>query len=208
MRKTFASILIVVCIICLAACGKKKDKKSDATAEKLLPEGYEAFCKDSFENNICGALDGYAWAKDKNVVLIENSQCTSKREIWDSFFKVTEAKNPASVFCAFYYSLSEESTSEDSNYPKLYFYYLTYDGNKYTIKTRACDTSTPDSDKQYSYLKHYKGDMPKTAKYDHYEYYVLVNDPSVTWEDIQKGMFSSQSGDYIDNYVVFSNYYD
>jgi hypothetical protein len=36
--------------------------------------------------------------------------------------------------------------------------------------------------------------------------YVLVNDNSVTWEDIYKGMISSQAGATIDHTAVYNKY--
>ena len=36
------------------------------------------------------------------------------------------------------------------------------------------------------------------------ERYVLTNENTVTWEDIVNGMLSSQSGDAIDHYSVYT----
>ena len=51
---------------------------------------------------------------------------------------------------------------------------------------------------------HYTGESSTAnTAYDAYSEYVLVNDRNVTWEDIQKGMFSSQFGDYIAHDTVY-----
>ena len=42
--------------------------------------------------------------------------------------------------------------------------------------------------------------------YNGYEHYVLVNDESVTWEQIFNGLISSHYGDGIDHWTVYSEY--
>ena len=42
-----------------------------------------------------------------------------------------------------------------------------------------------------------------SAVFSDYTYYVLVNDDTVTWEQIEHGMFSSRFGDWIDHQTVY-----
>jgi len=51
----------------------------------------------------------------------------------------------------------------------------------------------------------YEGKANPEAIFSAYTYYVLVNDKNVTWSDIEKGMHSSQFGDSVDHYKVYSD---
>mgnify|MGYP000918393669 CR=1 FL=1 len=45
----------------------------------------------------------------------------------------------------------------------------------------------------------------ETAVFSEYTYYVLVNDNTVSWDDIEHGMLSSRLGDWIDHFKVYSD---
>ena len=54
---------------------------------------------------------------------------------------------------------------------------------------------------------HFTGEKEQeNMAYDAYENYVLVNDSSVTWEQIFEGMISSRFGDGIDHWTIASDY--
>ena len=63
----------------------------------------------------------------------------------------------------------------------------------------------PDYTESFACLCHYTGKAPPTALFTDYEYFVLTDDPEITWEEIERGMFSSQSGDRIRHFTVFSD---
>ena len=78
---------------------------------------------------------------------------------------------------------------------------MSFDGKKYIIE------SVEDGkrfSKEYQYLVKYEGrPNSATATFSKYTYYVLVDDNTVTWDDIEHGMFSSQSGYWIEPYRVY-----
>lgn len=76
---------------------------------------------------------------------------------------------------------------------------LSFDGTVYTI--------TGDSDSYtYRYLKHYTGEKAwENADHDAFEYYVLVNDDSVTWEDIASGKLNGQD-DGLAHWTVYAEF--
>ena len=45
-----------------------------------------------------------------------------------------------------------------------------------------------------------------TALFKSYVYYVLVNDNTVTWEELEWGLYSSQMGDYIPHDKVYTDW--
>ncbi len=83
---------------------------------------------------------------------------------------------------------------------------LSYDGRKYKIMIRESTKTEPEKISEYKYLKRYTGKPSSSSStFSFYEYYVLVNDNSVTWEQIEYGMLSSRWGDEIDHYMVYEN---
>lgn len=139
-------------------------------------------------------------ARTDSCVVYENSDITSGQEIWNDFAgKASEGKKTM-VRLAFYYD-REDTLSEG---PRLYINDLFYDGNKYELLSLEEGKETR---KTYKYMKRYEGTPSSdTAIFSRYLRYVLVNTDEVTWEDIEHGMFSSQSGDWIDHKTVYVNY--
>jgi hypothetical protein len=79
---------------------------------------------------------------------------------------------------------------------------LSFDGKKYIIEGVEDDKLIS---KEYKYLVKYEGRPNSTAIFSKYTYYVLVDDNTVTWGDIEHGMVSSHFGDWIDHSTVYSD---
>ena len=61
--------------------------------------------------------------------------------------------------------------------------------------------------KHFKYLLHFTGDAPSsTALFSSYDDYVLVDDPTATWEGIIAGLASSQFGAGYKHCTVYRNY--
>ena len=99
----------------------------------------------------------------------------------------------------------EKATRQD--YPSLFLTELSFDGSTYTTcplnrvegdYVHAERKGIDSSKKSWKYLKRLT-DVPRveSALYKSAERYVLVNDDSITWDDLISGMISSQMGDYI-----------
>ena len=148
-------------------------------------------------------------AVENGYVVHMDGDVTNGQEIWESFISDTSQGKAASVQVAEYYTLDEERCSEEyfeayrEDYPMLFLFDLTFDGSTYTLKWKEGDKEYI---RQFQYLMHYTGEAPTThATYDTYSRYVLTNDNNVTWEELQKGMFSSQLGDYIEHHSVYTD---
>ena len=73
---------------------------------------------------------------------------------------------------------------------------LTFDGTAYTITTQDSNTYT------FRFLKRYAGEKEKEDDpYDAYEYYVLVNTPDATFQDIQSGKLGE-----LDHWTVYADW--
>ncbi|WP_295084084.1 immunoglobulin-like domain-containing protein [Ruminococcus sp.] len=167
-----------------------------------------------FENKLCTAEEALEWAYNNPVVVQDDTHITSGKDIWEQFFDSANAKKPASVMCVYNYVLHKESMApelyeeEKDLYPQLFFCMLNYDGEEFHVKIRKSDETELDSDETYKYLLHLSAKNPDTALYRYTDEYVLVNDPSVTWEKLQRSMFSSQSGDWIKHSTVYTDMYN
>ena len=144
---------------------------------------------------------------EAGYVVHMDGDVTNGQYTWASFPDKVEKGNAASVRLAKYYTLNRESCSEEyyeankEDYPVLYLFDLYFDGKVYTLEWKE---GNKEYARKYRYLMHYTGESPTAnAAYDTYSEYVLVNDQKVSWEDIQRGMFSSQLGDYIAHDTVY-----
>jgi len=159
-----------------------------------------------------GADEALKTAKSSGVVVFEDSSITSGKEIWNEFYKNTQSGSSAMVTCAYYYTLDKEHMSEElyeqekDNYPVLYFSLVEYDGEKYTVKYRDSDKHTLDSQGTFKYLKHFKEQMFDTASYETHDCYYLVDDNTVTYQQIRTSLFSSDSREIIKCDLVYSDY--
>ena len=167
---------------------------------------------DSLFQTVCSADEALKLAKKTDTVVFEQQGCTSGREVWDSFFRSVSNGKPASVLCAHYFVLDKERISEElyeeeeNEYPKLFFYYVEYDGKEYHIKTRESTKETPDDRETFQNLLHLTGEAPETALYSAYDRYVLTDEPSITWEDIEAGLYSSQAGAGYRHFTVYEDF--
>ncbi len=150
-------------------------------------------------------------AKADKCVVFENSDITSGKSIWDSFVKTTSEGKVSAVRLGYYYTLDDPSRYSKEyydeikdDYPVLYMQDLSFDGNKYFIEFIEDGQLRS---KEYSYLMKYDG-KPKSpsATFAEYTFYVLVDDNTVTWDEIERGMLSSKLGDAIDHVKVYSDY--
>jgi len=187
MKRITAFLILIICI--LTAC---------ENTSGILP--YDQLSKDYTLED----------AKDDGCVVYEDLDITSGKAVWDKFIEDTENGKNSTVRIAFYYTLGDPSHYSKEyyeeikdDYPILYIMDLSYDGEKFTLLRTEEGKDYTD---EYRYLVKYTG-KPRSdsAAYSGYTYYVLVNDNTLTWEEIENGMVSSQSGAWIDHYLVYSD---
>ena len=151
--------------------------------------------------------DALQKAKDDGCAVMEDGYASFGQEIWQTFVETAEKGQKASVQVAHYYTLDEEGSSREyyqsvkEDYPILYRFHLEFDGETYTLRWIEEETEYV---RTYRYLMHYRGDGSDAEEREFEERYVLTNDNTVTWEDIVNGMLSSQSGDAIDHYSIYT----
>ncbi len=161
---------------------------------------------------VCSADEALEAAKQSRTVVIQDMRCTSGADAWADFWKSAENGEAASVLCAHYYNIDKAHMSrelyeqEKNQYPCLFFVLVEYDGKSFAVTTRESTVKKPEHTDKYKYLVHYTGNGPEQAVYDTYDYYVLVDDRSVTWDEITKSMLSSQfTENMTKHYTVYMN---
>lgn len=162
---------------------------------------------------VCSADDALELVRKSNMPVFELRGCTSGNEAWDAFFQAVSSGTPATILCANYYILDEEHVSaelyaeEKDKYPKLFFYLVEYDGTEYSVRARESTAEELDYGETFKYLLHFTGDAPSSsALYSSYDNYVLVDDPSATWDGIMAGLLSSQASAGIRHFTVYRSY--
>lgn len=187
MKKTIVMLLSLIFL--LTACTKNSAKSPLSE----LPENYDL-------ND----------AKKDNCVIFENSDITYGQAVWDDFISATKNDLSATVRLAFYYTLDDPAHYSNEYYEKIKDDYpimsikdLSFDGEKYLIESIEDGKLIS---QEYKYLLKYEGKPSSLAAiYSEYIYYVVVNNNTVTWDDILHGMLSSKSNDWIDHFVAYSD---
>lgn len=186
---------MVLCMAVLAAC----------SANPASVRSQNLVSLDQLQNNY-----DLEQAKKDGCVVFENGDITSGQSTWDFYIKEIGENKSASVRLVYYYTLGDSSRYAPelyeeikNDYPVLYVKDLTFDGVHYTIEGYEDNLLIS---KQYQYLMKYQG-HPKssTATFSDYLYYVLINDDTVTWEEIERGLYSSQFDAWIDHYRVYTD---
>lgn len=149
-------------------------------------------------------------AKTDGCVVFEDLHITSGKPVWDTFFNAANLGKTASVRLAYYYTLGDPShyTPElyaeiKDDYPKLFLRDLNYIDGKYTVTDYEEGRFIT---KEYRYLVKFTG-KPKNADatFSEYTRFALVNDNTVTWDELEMAMVSSRSFDGIDFCEVYTN---
>lgn len=152
-------------------------------------------------------------AKEDGCVVYEDGDITQGEDAFELFISKAEAGGKSTVRLVFYDTLGDPSgydseyyESIKEEYPILTVQDLAFDGTSYWIKWYEHNEEVSAG---YRYMMRYAGEAETPyATYQSYIRYVLTNDDSVTWQDIQKGMVSSKLGDAIPHKVVYVNLID
>lgn len=152
--------------------------------------------------------DALSQALEEGRVVHMDGYVENGKDTWQEFIKAATDKKAATVNLAYYYTLDQKGCSEQyyeahkEDYPVLYRKELIYDGSCYTLRWTE---GNKEYVREYQYLMYYTGEAPAAkADYDTVARYVLTNDDKVSWEELQRGLFSSQLGAYIDHYTVYT----
>ena len=232
IKKHFALVLLFIAVTAFCiGCGKTEEPMN--TVENTENINNEVIDITPIETNIDETPE-YTTSEESiddslnelindGFVVMKNGSVISGEEKWLEFVEKAEAKEPAEISVAYYFTLTGkvskklyEQTKDD--YPMAYLHLLKYDGENFIFTPLQKSDSSEEKyvitqndeigyEETYKYLKHYTEKAPSdTALYYTFDKYVLVNDDTVTWDDIWNGMISSEFGAGIKNFEVFNKY--
>jgi len=147
-------------------------------------------------------------AKADGCVVYEDSDVTQGQERFAGFAEQSARGEKCTVRLVDYFALGDPShyapgvyEELKDSYPQMYVQDLSFDGERYTL--RGIDNGKAYA-KQYQYLMKFEGPAETPyAAYKSYIRYVLTNDSTVSWEDLQMSVYSSTYGDYIEHNTVY-----
>lgn len=178
----------LICLLAaavLAGCGEKPAETAGLPLAEL-PEDYTA--------EQAGA-DG--------CVVTEDLRITAGAEVWDKFYEAVQAGTPATVRLANYY---DGGASADGR-PSHYVSDLTFDGERFTIGGACGGVDDAPWEESFACLLCFPDEpAPPSATYRKSTPYVLVDDETLTWGEIQWGLFSSSSLDHHRAHPVYTEY--
>ena len=149
-------------------------------------------------------------AKEDGKIVLENGYVTSGQALWNTFYKLAGEGKHISADIVHYHTMENgnydgkyyEAYKED--YPAMYEFELTHDDGIYTMKWNEYGTEYV---RTYKYLRKFETTIPtpQSAKAPvKVTKYVLTNDADATLDELWHGVASSQFGDYIDFYTIYS----
>ena len=149
-------------------------------------------------------------AKEDGKIVLEDGYATSGQALWNTFYKLAGEGKHISADIVHYHTMENgnydgkyyEAYKED--YPAMYEFELIHDGGIYTMKWNEYGTEYV---RTYKYLRKFETTIPtpQSAKAPvRVTKYVLTNDADATLDELWHGMASSQLGDYIDFYTIYS----
>ena len=149
-------------------------------------------------------------AKEDGKIVLEDGYATSGQALWNTFYKLAGEGKHISANIVHYHTMENgnydgtyyEAYKED--YPAMYEIELIHDGGIYTMKWNEYGTEYV---RTYKYLRKFETTIPtpQSAKEPvRVTKYVLTNDADATLDELWHGVASSQLGDYIDFYTIYS----
>ena len=195
-------VMILAALLALTSCEIRRESADTKKNRELFQQLFTV-------------EEGLEWAKTSDVVVMDNDGCISGKALWEAFFETSTRGKPASVLMAHYMTLNKERMAEEyyeqikDEYPKLSITLLEYDGVEYTMKQRDCAKEYTGTGTVYKHLKHFAGDPPTEyakTQFDSYSFYVLLDDPELTWEEIVAASLSSYAPSTIRDYPIYMEY--
>ncbi len=202
-RSSVCRVLVPLCVplilfsVMLALCAASCDTTPTA------PTSGDASCGQGADNH---TLDDTTL---QGRVLYMDMDIFDGQDLWDEFVSKSTSGKPCTVGLAFCLSPPDESRYSSEPYNEALKDYQLYRAEIHFDGTTYHYTYTEEGNeyrRAYKYLIRYSGKPAnRTAPFSEYVCYVLLNDNTLTWEQIEASMVSSQSDAGIDHQVVYSD---
>ena len=191
MRKKIIVVLMVI-LVGLSGCGSNgKQSKINNETTKAVEKTVKSVVADNEKSKGCVVYKKAKRTKKDGELILMEWEIVNGKKAWNNFLQKTKnyPNEPAQIKIRQYYEKDGECTGS----------VLKYDGQKYSLLQSELGK---ESEKKYKYLVERRGKMPN-AKYTDHGFY-LVNDDSVTYNQLMWSLLSSNSNDWIDFQTVFT----
>lgn len=194
MKKKFSQIVLLFCLSTLLTSGLIGCSQSQPSST--------GWWKDYIDLKTATETYSVKDAKAAGYVIIVDNHVASGEDIWNDFVFHTKLGESARIRIVHDYLLS---TYDSYAVPNTHSYIteVEYDGKKYISRSYSEGELFQS---EYKYMLRFEGDPESPyADYDHYVSYVLVNDDTVTYDDLWKSVLSSAAGAYIPHDEIYTD---
>lgn len=149
-------------------------------------------------SDLKGLTNNYSLARAKSdgCLVMEDGDVTSGKEVFDDFFDKTSQQKNAKIRVVDYYTLDKSKVSEEfyeqekDGYPIMYITDVVYENGEFTTYSDANNDGALVK-KTYKYLIKDEFEGNPEATFMTATYYMLVNDKSLTFNEIFQSLISS-----------------
>ena len=197
MQKRVAKFLVMIVFLSfflLASCAAELELPTEsAMSREETGVNTETSSDYLYTGEASIEVDGLVVYEDYNII--------GGQAEWDEFLAETEKGNACEVRLVFYVTLEgqgitpahEQYNEIKDDYPKFFIQDLSFDGAKYTLYWVEEEKEYV---REYEYLEKFEDELGIR--------YLLVHDNNLTWQQISRSMYSSQSSDHIDWQTVYA----
>lgn len=184
--------LMIICTFALVACSN--NNLSDL---KTLTNNY------SLEQ-----------AKVDGCLVMEDGDVTSGKRVFDDFLEKTSQDKDAKIRVVEYYTLDKSSISEEiyekekDNYPVMFITDVVYENGEFKTYSYA-NNDEELFEKTYKYMIKDEFSANPEAIFTTSTYYLLVNDKSITYDEIMKSLLSSsfqEDGKDLTHFIIYQTH--
>jgi len=200
MRKRFVLLIIIMLCSSTACITKTQEKKTDTP---MVAKNNEGYTTTSLSTNTPAKVyssipivEGFSLedTTHQQMFVLGDDGIISGKKYWDEFYLNSKNNKNASLIIVRYYKKSYP----DDNTPVIYVENLTYTSKQgYTLSSFSDVFRTY----HYPYLIDRSGSMPNSNVI--MRNYYLVHNPNLTFEKLNKSIYSSNIRDQVDSHMVW-----
>lgn len=181
VRSFGIAVIVLFMLILAVSCSLNGENKSDEFVfSPPLEEIGKEYTVEDAENDGC--------------VIMKDGDVSAGRDIWQSFCNKSQKGESSCVRLVHYHELDKDRVAAEyyekikDEYPVMYVFDLVYDGEDYGVRYFNDGEERVES---FKHLLRYEGEFAPGMNQKTYLRYVLTNDDTITWSDIENSMVSS-----------------
>ncbi|MBE6552392.1 MAG: hypothetical protein E7665_09725 [Ruminococcaceae bacterium] len=188
-----AAVTVSAVILSCVSCSLKDPASTDKGNEVNTGDVFDEF---AFAPPLEEIGEDYTLedAENDGCVIMKDGDISAGQDIWQDFYDKSLKGEKSGVRYVHYHDLDinrvayEHYEKIKDDYPVMYVFDLIYDGSEYRVRYIE---NGEEEEKSFKYLMRYEGEFPAGITYKTYLRYVLTNDDTIVWQDIENSMYSS-----------------